>query len=121
MEANSSDVHDVSRAQAASYHEAESIVPGTQQQESAHTCDAAVLYRLKRLEEHVGLSNIDIEDQATTVQGQDDALNQYPEDLTLDPLQPAIHLLRSSCSTDTDPKIWKGSLIKRLWLTYGFP
>ncbi|CAM1510692.1 Fc.00g010270.m01.CDS01, partial [Cosmosporella sp. VM-42] len=84
-------------------------------------CDATVLYRLKRLEEHVGLSEVGFEDQASNGQGQDDAhrtISQDPGDPTLDPLRPAIQLLISSCSTGVDPKIWTESLIKRLWLTF---
>lgn len=90
----------------------------THNQEYARMSDTAVLLRLKRIEEHLGLSGRD--DQAVIIHGRDKGLtHREPQDQTLDPLRSTIQQLKTSCSMNVNPRIWSESLIKQLWLTYG--
>lgn len=80
--------------------------------------DPAVLLRLKRIEQHLGLPGMD--DQAVIIHGRDEGLTRRePQDQTLDPLRSTIQQLKNSCSMNVNPRIWSDSLIKQLWLTYG--
>lgn len=76
-----------------------------------------MLRRLKRIEDHIGLPDID--DEIIVDASESITLDsQEPQDPSLGPLWPAIQVLKSSCSTNTTKEIWTELLIKRLWLTY---
>ncbi|KAH7007230.1 hypothetical protein EDB80DRAFT_456041 [Ilyonectria destructans] len=112
----------VPRANAASYNlcdDTTSTVPLPISQPNAQlpAPDNAVLRRLKRIEDHIGLPDID--DEIIADASESITLDsQGPQDPSLGPLWPAIQVLKSSCSTNTTKEIWTEPLIKRLWLTF---
>jgi hypothetical protein len=106
--------------QAASHADAVSGL--TERDRSGNNAFAArVLRRLNRLENHLGLSDLedDAEHEATAdVTDRDETTEPSgPRDSSLSPLWPAIDVLKRSCSNNADPKIWEEPLIKHLWMT----
>ena len=88
-------------------------------QDHSQPIDTAVLRRLKRIEEHLGLPEID--DQPIDFPaGDNEMIPHNSQDPTLDLLRPTIQSLKSSCSANVDSKIWTEALISQLWLTYVF-
>ncbi|KAH7176729.1 hypothetical protein EDB81DRAFT_773471 [Dactylonectria macrodidyma] len=118
----------VPRANAAAYHlydDDTSITPlaplaplaPLNEQVQVPNTDSSVLRRLKRIEDHIGLPDID--DELVTYVNKTTALDRHDaQDPSLRPLWPAIQVLKTSCSTNTSKDIWTESLIKRLWLTF---
>lgn len=94
--------------------------PEDQHREDTRAFNEHVLRRLRRLETHLELADLDEDaDQELNVDGDVSALeaSEPPRDASLTPLWPAIQVLKGTCSAKSDPKIWEESLIKRLWTT----
>ncbi|KAK7430425.1 hypothetical protein QQZ08_002944 [Neonectria magnoliae] len=104
---------------AASYPEAITIdeSPLPQFNEQLLASNTAVLRRLKRIEQHIGLPDTDEEATADLVNGPP-PLETDASDPSLSPLWPAIQVLKSNCSANANKQIWAEPLIKRLWLTF---
>ncbi|KAL2684464.1 hypothetical protein Neosp_005542 [[Neocosmospora] mangrovei] len=78
-----------------------------------------ILWRLRRIEEHVGLPGINttVAQSNTSQTPLRDGEEETFDDAVLRPLSDSIQALKSTCSEDANLKIWNQSLIKRLWST----
>ncbi|KAI8724322.1 Zn(2)-C6 fungal-type domain-containing protein [Fusarium sp. LHS14.1] len=79
-----------------------------------------ILWRLRRIEEHVGLPGINttVAQSNTSQTPLRDGEEETFDDAVLRPLSDSIQALKSTCSEDANLKIWNQSLIKRLWSTF---
>ncbi|KAI5460653.1 hypothetical protein BGZ63DRAFT_249570 [Mariannaea sp. PMI_226] len=82
--------------------------------------DSQVLWRLKRIEDHVGLPDIDDANVQSRSHKQPliDADADITDDATIKPLSDSIRALKSTCCGHASDKIWDASLIKQLWTTF---
>lgn len=78
-----------------------------------------ILWRLGRIEEHVGLPGINttVAQSNTSQTPLRDGEDETFDDAVLRPLSDSIQALKSTCSEGANLKIWNQSLIGRLWST----
>ncbi|KAI5458948.1 hypothetical protein BGZ63DRAFT_389963 [Mariannaea sp. PMI_226] len=110
----------VPRANAASF---EVILPkqvATTAEHEPRSLNDQILWRLRRIEDHVGLSEIDdaVAPSSTSQTPPRAVEEESYDDATLRPLSDAIQALKSACSGQVNKKIWNESLVKRLWSTF---
>lgn len=110
----------VPRANSASHRESLSLASILHSNEQSSSFNKSVLLRLKRLEEHCGLSGLgSLEDAESPV-----SLNlpevelESPGDAGLSALWNAVAVLRRTCPSKVSSNIWEKHLIKRLWLSF---
>ncbi|TDZ65220.1 hypothetical protein CTRI78_v003529 [Colletotrichum trifolii] len=110
----------VPRANSASHRESISIAAILQANEQSSSFNNSVLLRLKRLEEHLGLPNLDHVDEVDSPSSPvlHDHEPESPGDVSLNALWSAVAALRRTCAARVSPNIWDKAMIKRLWLSF---
>ncbi|KAH7311447.1 hypothetical protein B0I35DRAFT_438100 [Stachybotrys elegans] len=108
----------VPRANAASWNLDLAVLASSElriNSEAQQHINNAVLRRLKRLEDHLGLADIDELFLAGACHTSSGPENEPVEDPALKTLSFSIQALKACCSSSTNPEIWADSLVLRLW------
>ncbi|KAF0322811.1 fungal transcriptional regulatory protein [Colletotrichum asianum] len=110
----------VPRANSASHRESLSLASILHSNEQSSSFNKSVLLRLKRLEDHCGLSGLgsleEVESPASP--NLPDVELESPGDAGLSALWNAVAVLRRTCPSKVSFNIWEKHMIKRLWLSF---